>query len=198
RLAPAAVLLSAVGCSVDAAPPPRPPATPSPPPAAERQVTIVYTGVSDERLRGLDYALRAVLGEPVDAGCDLAAPAGTVTVPVQLTLVNTHEPDDRPDHESGDSEPVLWSAPRYLEAEPVGGTGPLRWEPERPGHPCTDQPDLKSHVSLGWENRDQAVLTGYLTGVPESDRAGAGIRLEVARGEWDVHEGDPEPLAVTY
>lgn len=205
RLVPLAVLLGAAGCAAESDAPP-PAAEETAPPSATAQVHMVYTGVTAGRLYGLDYEVTAELGEPLSggAGCELAAPAGTVTVPVTVRLVNTHDPDDAETVEGLDAaaaaaaEPVLWSTPRYLVAEPVGSGGPLRWAPERAGYPCTDQPDLESFVSLDWEHREQATLTGYLTGVPESDRDGVGVRLEFVRELWEVHQGDPEPLTVTY
>ncbi|WP_150255306.1 hypothetical protein [Nocardiopsis deserti] len=198
RLVPLAVLLGVAGCGAESdAPPPAAEQTAPPTPTATAQVRMVYTGVTDGRLLGLDYEVTAELGEPISgAGCELAAPAGTVTVPVTVRLVNTHDPDAAAAADGG--EPVRWSTPRYLTAEPVGADGPLRWAPERAGHPCTDQPDLASFVSLGWEHREQATFTGYLTGVPESDRDGVGVRLEFVRELWEVHQGEPEPLTVTY
>src|SRR5699024_415735 len=200
RLVPLAVLVGAAGCSTDSDVPP-PVAEEVAPPSATAQVHMVYTGVSErEDLRGLDYEVTAELGEPVngDVACDLAAPEGTVTVPVTVRLVNTHDPDDADTVDVADGEPVRWSTPRYLVAEPVGVDGPLRWAAERDGHPCTDQPDLESFISVRWEHREQATLTGYLTGVPDGDRDGVGVRLEFVRELWEVHQGEPEPLTVTY
>lgn len=204
RLVPLVLMLGVTGCAAESGPPPPPLAAEEAAlPSATTQIHMVYTGVSERAdLLGLDYEVTVELGAPVSGGaCELAAPAGTVTVPVTVRLVNTHDPDSVDTVEAAadaDGEPVRWFTPRHLVAEPVGTDGPLRWAPQRAGHPCTDQPDLKSFVSLNWAYREQATLTGYLTGVPESDRDGVGVRLEFVRELWDVHQGEPEPLTVTY
>lgn len=204
RLVPLVLVLGVTGCAAESGPPPPPLAAEEAAlPSATTQIHMLYTGASERAdLLGLDYEVTTELGEPVNGGaCELAAPAGTVTVPVTVRLVNTHDPNtsDAVDAAAdAGGEPVRWFTPRYLVAEPVGTDGPLRWAPKRAGHPCTDQPDLESFISLGWEYREQATLTGYLTGVPESDRDGIGVRLEFVRELWDIHQGEPEPLTVTY
>lgn len=201
---PLAVVLMVTGCaspSTESSPVQDQDPAPTPP-SASTQIHVLFTGVSTDNLRGLDYEALVEFGDPIAEGgeCDLAAPQDTATVPVTLTLVNTLDPEavDQATADDHDNESVSWSVPRKLTAEPVGGAGPLRWAPKRPGYPCTDQPDVESMVSLAWEYREQAVMTGYLTGVPEQDPTGAGVRLEFTRELWDVQEGEPEPLTVVY
>ncbi|WP_344012467.1 hypothetical protein [Nocardiopsis exhalans] len=145
----------------------------------------------------MDYEVTVEFGSSISDGgeCDLASPENTVTVPLTLTLVNTLDPEDQGESKG---ESVSWSAPRTLAVEPVGAAGPLRWAPHRPGHPCTDQPDVESAVSAAWQYREQAVMTGYLTGVPEQDPTGTGVQLEFTRELWQIQDEEPTPLTVVY
>ncbi|MFE1395146.1 hypothetical protein ACFW3Z_19930 [Nocardiopsis alba] len=160
-------------------------------------VRMLFTyDANSMELYGLDYEITVTLGEAMaGAPCDLRPPEGTVTVPVTLTLVNTHDPDTV---EAGAEEPERWVAPRYLAAEPVNAPESiLRWEPPRSGYRCTESPDLESFVSRRWEPREQATLTGYLIGAPQ-DHTGSGIQLEFARDLWEIQGPEPEPFVVTY
>ncbi|GAA3763385.1 hypothetical protein GCM10022205_58920 [Spinactinospora alkalitolerans] len=69
----------------------------------------------------MSYEATVSLGEPMrETGeCALTPPAGTGTVPVTITLVDTNDES---------RQGVLHRAsPIHLEAEPMGGNGPLRW-----------------------------------------------------------------------
>jgi hypothetical protein len=108
-----------------------------------------------------------------------------------------------PDHfltgeETGpDGDPVRVYTPRRRKVEAVGEAGPVRWAPKS-GTTCTDQPDLESYVSLAWQPGEQAVMPGYLAGVPEADPTGSGLVIDMTRDSWEIHQGEPEPLTVTY
>lgn len=172
------------------------------PPSASQQVAVVFsTPHGGEGVRGLDYEVSVAFGEPLEggAGCDLATPQGTVTVPVAVTVAQNHETTvaGLEGVQGPEGEPVTVGSPRSFRAQVVGEVGPLRWEPKRPGYPCTDQIDLAAHTSR-LEPGEQVVLTGYLAGVPETDRAGTGVTVELARDSWVIHQGAPEPLTVTY
>lgn len=202
------VAVASAGCSAEEPDTePAAPADPFTPVDAQVQVRMLYTGVPgvSRRPSAASYDAAVELGAPVPdgVGCGLAAPAGTVTVPLTLTLVHTADPD-RPVQAAAPSsgtdgsaevaqEPL--SADPVVAVEVVGGAGPLRWEAPRGGD-CTDEPDLSATNT--WEYREQVQVRGYLTGVPAEDPAGAGVRVEFTKDIWEIHAGAPEPLTVTY
>lgn len=169
--------------------------------SGQREVDVTLQFRESGRVYRLAFKLRVKLGEPIDRQnvCELVEPERTVSVPVTITLVNTHHKDYRK-HEQGGQR---WWEPNWLGAEPVGATrGSLAWVPNsstpRPG--CA--PDLGARtIGKGWDTGEDIVIHGYLSGVPEDDRSGVGVRIfPVKTGEeasWDV-EGDAKPLTVTY
>lgn len=205
-LVPLVMVVGVAGCASSGSDGESAPEGPGPdeelvPAAVTQQVGVVFSVPPDPDLRGLDYEVTVEVGQalPVGAvGCDLATVAGTSTVPVTLTLVHTHETAAAALTGEVEGGPMRMSRPRTMAAEPVGGAGPLRWEPKRPGQRCTDQPDLAAFVPSSWSPGDQAVLTGYLAGVPETDPAGVGLVVDLVRDSWEIRQGEPEPLTVTY
>lgn len=215
--AAAAVVVAAAGCSADEPGPgataeptaPSPSADPFAPVSGQAQIRMLYTGVpgTSRHPSTAAYDAAVELGGPVGdgAGCGLAAPAGAVTVPVTLTLTHTADPD-RPVQAAGPSPSATDDGGSGVSADPlpadpvvsveaVGGAGPLRWQDPRGGD-CTDEPDLSATGS--WEFREQVQVRGFLTGVPADDPAGTGVRATFVRELWEIHEGAPEPLKVTY
>ncbi|MFY7069055.1 hypothetical protein ACOQFV_24625 [Nocardiopsis changdeensis] len=212
------VVVAAAGCSADepgpgaaAEPTGSPSADPFAPVSGQAQIRMLYTGVpgTSRHPSAAAYDAAVELGAPVGdgAGCGLSAPAGTVTVPLTLTLTHTADPD-RPVQAAGPSPSPSASisdgagvssdplpAEPVVSVEAVGGAGPLRWQDPRGGD-CTDEPDLSATGS--WEFRQQVQVSGFLTGVPAADPAGAGVRVGFVRELWEIHEGTPEPLTVTY
>lgn len=196
------VVAAAAGCA-DQAPGEAGAAQPSPsvgPVSGQAQVAVFYTGVPgvSRHPSAAVYEATVELGAVVagGAGCSLAAPEGTVTVPVTLTLVNTDDPDaPAPAVPSPGSEAEPLRAAPFVSVETVGEVGPLRWEDPR-GADCTDQPELRD--TDAWQYREQVQVHGHLTGVPADDPQGVGVRASFTRQPWQIHEGEPEPLTVTY
>jgi hypothetical protein len=195
------VVVSAAGCAASEAGDVAGPEEVGPP-SASQQVGVVYSSFGGGP-NALDYEVRVELGEPLEpgmSGCDLATFEGTVIVPFTMTLVHTHETAHAAltGEETGpDGDPVRVYTPRSMKVEAVGEAGPVRWAPKS-GTTCTDQPDLESYVSLAWQPGEQAVMPGYLAGVPEADPTGSGLVIEMTRDSWEIHQGEPEPLTVTY
>lgn len=209
----AVVLALGSGCTSDPDPA-APEAEPSPAlPQATEQVQVAYDNPGNfaEGYHGLTYEVTVNLGAPVGEGgaCDLAATEGTVMVPVTLQLINILDEDNPPERtdpelqeelDLDEDETVHWTTPRSIAIEPVNAQGPLVWEPDREGGPCTDDLDLENHVPSQWVHREQVEITGYLAGVPEqeADRDGTGLRLDPTRGTWTDPVGQAEAFTVTF
>ncbi len=157
------------------------------------------------RSSGKDYRMafqvKVELGEPIDrqSVCELVEPERTVSVPVTITLVNTHQKEYQ-----NPEEGQRWWEPDWLGVKPVSAPrGSLAWvrNTKSPLDRCLSYVDGSTIGSNDWEERSEIVVRGYLSGVPEGDRSGVGVKVSpVKTGEdasWDV-DGDTKPFTVTY